>query len=107
MELTLPETWNLSLEILAAFLSCLTLAVWASASAYRKIMGEIHAIREDIAAMKDRNAHADQETEQVKQKQAEQETTVAVMAERVGHLVEGSNKMQTTLDEILKELRAR
>lgn len=105
MELTLPDTWAVSIEILVAFTLFVIVVVWAAAGAYRKIMSEIHAMRQDISAMKQRNTHADAETEKVKTEQAKQETTVAVMAERVGHLVDNGKAMQSTLDEILKELR--
>lgn len=105
MELLLPATWPISIEMLALAVSFLLGAGWAAASAYRRIMAELHAMREDIDAMKSRNLAADRETSKVKLEQSEQRTTVAVMAERIEGLGRTIDRMDRGISELLKASR--
>lgn len=83
MQLTLPTAWSLSAEAIAACFLFIIMCAWISSKAYSRIMSELKAMREDMDAMKERNKLADQETLAVKAEQADQKTTVAVMAQKL------------------------
>jgi GTP1/Obg family GTP-binding protein len=106
MELSLPPTFVVSVSQVITFLLVLVSLVWAGALAYRKILSEIHAIRQDIESMKLRNIHADRETEDVKREQAAQKTAVAVMAEQMNHVHRAIERVEGNVVEILRELRS-
>ena len=107
MELILPETWPISVQMLVAALGAFAALIWAGARAYRGIMSELHIMRTDIDGMKARNIAADMENIEIKREQADQKTTVAVMAEQMRNQGVVIGEIKDGVTELLKAHRER
>jgi hypothetical protein len=107
MNLTLPETWVVSIELIVGLLSAIIVASWASSAAYKRIMAKLENLSMDIEAMKLRNLGADHETQAVKQEQAAQKTTIAVMAERQVHQNASLDRIEKMMGKMNEKLAER
>ena len=96
MEIIIPATLTVTLSAVLAFLT-----IFASIIAvYVRLRAQLEQLQLQFDKMAKRNEHADQETEKVKDEQAAQKTTVAVMAEQIAN----QGKILTLIHEDLRSL---
>jgi len=105
MEYILPDTLIISTGAIVTAIFLLLTTTAGAVTAYRKIMSEIHGLRQDVTEMKRRNVVADHETDIVKVEQAQQKTTMAVMAAQVTGIDRSITEMKTDQRETVQLLR--
>ena len=83
MHLTLPETWEISVNMLVSAAMALLLAAWTARAAYARIMHAIADLKAAVDALKQRNAMADAEAAAMLQRHSENEKQTAVIAAQI------------------------
>jgi septal ring factor EnvC (AmiA/AmiB activator) len=89
---------NASLAEIIAFLTMFAAII----GGYYRLSGGIATLEEKFTKMEARNTHADQETEAVKIEQAEQKTTVAVMAQQIANQSKTIDRIDRNIEELMK-----
>lgn len=106
MNLSLPETWAVSVEALLGAIITLIVSAWMARAAYSSIMAKLDTLSVDIEAMKLRNQKADQETELVKSKQSAQDTAIAVIQTSTLHHGATLERIERALGKVADKLEA-
>jgi len=98
MELTIPATMSITIGAILAFLTIFASVI----GVYYRLSGQVATIMKKFEAMELRNIRADHETEVVKQEQADQKTTVAVMAEQIGGISRTLERIDRNVEGLVK-----
>lgn len=98
MELTIPATMPVTIGAIIAFLTIFASVI----GVYYRLSGQVATIMRKFEAMELRNQRADTETEAVKKEQAEQKTTVAVMAEQIGGITRTLERIDRNVEGLVK-----
>lgn len=105
MNLTMPMQWTITWPEIAGVLLFIAVNVWLAAAAYRKIMERLDSLMKRMDSVEKRNLAADHETALVKEEQAQQRTTIAVMAEHVKHNSEALARIERGVEALRSENR--
>jgi len=100
MEMVIPATVPVTIGAIFAFLTLFASVI----GIYYRLSGQVAAITRKIDLMERRNERADHETELVKGEQAQQRTTVAVMAEQMRNQSLSLERIETTLGRLADRL---
>jgi len=98
MELTIPATMPITIGAILAFLTMFGSVI----GVYYRLNSQMSTIMRKFEVMEQRNIRADHETEAVKQEQAAQKTTVAVMAEQIGGISRTIERIDRNVEGLVK-----
>ena len=98
MELIIPASMTVTIGAISAFLTILVSVI----GVYFRLSGQVATIMKKFESMELRNIRADQETEAVKKEQADQKTTVAVMAEQIGSITRTMDRVDRNVEALVK-----
>lgn len=92
---------NVTLTEVIAFLT-----IFASIlGVYYRLDASLKTLEGKFEKMEARNTHADEETEAVKMEQAEQKTTVAVMAQQIADQSKTVDRIDRNIEELMKRAK--
>jgi hypothetical protein len=98
MELVLPTTLPITIGAVGAFLTLFASII----GVFWKLRGQVQHLEGKVDSMAERNKRADDEAEAIKNEQAAQKTTVAVMAEQIGGITRTLERIDRNVEGLVK-----
>ena len=116
MDFTTPNTIIMDSQMIAAAIGFFIFTTAGVVWGYSKLLSNINKrfdvsdgkwalLNEKFGSMEKRNEKADTKTEHLETIQKAQETTIAVMATNMGHLVEGMVRVEKSVGELASYIR--
>lgn len=102
MDLTMPTQWTVTWPEITGVVLFVVVNIWIASGAYRKIVERLDRLDKRMDSVEKRNVAADHETALVKEEQANQRTTIAVMASQLKHNSEVLARIERGVD-VLRE----
>ncbi|XAI96414.1 hypothetical protein [Microcystis phage Mel-JY33] len=102
MELTVPQTWQISVELLIAALVCIAGGAWAARAAYGRVMGAIGELKVKIESIEQRNAQADLKEAELSRRLQITETAQAVQTAQMTTMMQAIDRMDRNVAEMVR-----
>lgn len=102
MELTLPQTWQLSVELIVAALIFIAGGAWAARAAYGRVMGAIGELKVKIESIERRNEQADLKEAELSRRLQITETAQAVQTAQMTAMMQAIDRMDRNVTEMVR-----
>lgn len=104
MELTVPSTWQISVEMAFGALIFVMTAVWFARAAYGKVMGAIGELKVKIDNIEHRNMGADRDAADLARRLQTTEIAQAVQTAQMTAVMQTVDKMDRNVTEMIRML---
>lgn len=102
MELTVPQTWQISVELVVAALVFIAGGAWAARAAYGRVMGAIGEVKVRLDSIEQRNAQADLKEAELSRRLQLTETAQAVQTAQMTAIMQSVDRMDRNVTEMMK-----
>lgn len=102
MELTVPQTWQLSVELVVAAFLFIAGSAWAARAAYGRVMGAIGELKVKIESIEQRNAQADLKEAELSRRLQLTETAQAVQTAQMTAIMQAVDRMDRNVTEMAR-----